>query len=1293
MLKSWDTSEKKISFALSFDKLSLVKCNIIKMTIMKNLKILSFLFLLFFTVHGWSQPFCDVRTFTIRDGLSANTISSINQTPNGLMWFSTWNGLCLYDGYQFTPLRNRLGMDDVLSTNRILGCKPSSNGNIWCITADYRVYQYNTHLCKFIDVSGIISKKIGHEVPIRNVYPLANGFVWLVSRDGTENYRINENRLSDNGEGIGILGMQNKSLKAPINKVVLGDDGREWICTRWGLECMSEKTKYHLKGVNDIFMAIVNHDTWLITSTGYLFVARKDKSLEQVLQLPHVSVSCLEKYGKDQLLVGTSQGIFLIQQGKILRQYSVQTPGQPSPMVSSLFVDSRKRVWAFTEADGVVMIDIKSGQRVWQNVQSESSALCTKSETPFIHEDSHGTLWLVPHGGTFSYYCESESKLKPYVLSANNQTSCVPYIKKYFVDRDNNLWFTSYRDVTLVNFRYRNIKFLPVLSNQEVRSLYVDSQHRMWVGMQNGEVAVFDQSRKLKGYLHPNGKLVSQPITFDQKIFAFHEDADHRIWIGTKGNGLYILSPNGHIEHYVHSDKDAYSLSHDGIYDIDTDSRGHTWIATYEGGLNLVESHDGHLRFIHHGNLLRQYPQSQYQKIRRITHTSDGIVLLSTTDGLISFSDRFKSPSEIHFYCNSHSKEDKQGLGAADVLQTLVTRKNGIFVVTLGGGVQKIVSRQLLSDHLRFTSLGQLNTDEGIIQSIAESNNGDIWMMRENSIVRCFNGSGDVLKYMPDFRGNDIEFSEAKPVHLSNTDIILVGARGGIVYFDPQRLKRNKYCPNIVFTSVLYQGDRLTEPVLNTKELDVPSDKRNFTVYFSAIEYTDRYLVKYAYKLEGIDNDWNYVGSSNCASFNHIPVGRHKLLVKSTNSAGVWVDNVAELNINVHPTFWETIWAKILYFILLGGIVYVIIYIYMLRAKNTLGREMSEMKTRFFTQIGHKLRTPLTLIGGPVNEVLKSESLSVSERNHLEMVKRNATQMLELVNRMLRYNKDSDLYISEDNIPITEQSVVKNTTTEETTHNIRLLVVEDNDDLRAFLVSILSADYDVMQAANGQQGLDVAERELPDFIITDVMMPVMDGLTMVRHIRKNNDICHIPIIVLSAKASLEDRIEGLKEGVDDYITKPFSAAYLKARVRNIISQRQMLQQTYVDQITPTDKQTYQLESPQIVDADKEMMNNLLDYMEKHLSDPNLKIEELADAVNLGRSVFYGKIKSIVGMTPVDFVRHIRMQRAQELVIKSNYPFSQIAYMVGFSDPKYFSKCFKKATGKTPSEYRNDGGDE
>jgi YesN/AraC family two-component response regulator len=208
----------------------------------------------------------------------------------------------------------------------------------------------------------------------------------------------------------------------------------------------------------------------------------------------------------------------------------------------------------------------------------------------------------------------------------------------------------------------------------------------------------------------------------------------------------------------------------------------------------------------------------------------------------------------------------------------------------------------------------------------------------------------------------------------------------------------------------------------------------------------------------------------------------------------------------------------------------------------------------------------------------------------------------------------------------------------------------------------------------------------------------MDGLTMVHTLKQDTATSHIPIIVLSAKASMEDRLQGLREGIDDYITKPFSATYLKQRVENIIAQRRMLQQSLLEKLAGEEpaatadeasaETVYHLDAPQIVDADKEMMNRLMAFLEEHIGNDKLRIEDLAEAVCLGRSVFYGKLKSIVGMSPVDFLRHIRMQRAEQLIANSNYQISQIAYMVGFTDPKYFSKTFKKETGLTPSEYRD-----
>ena len=503
--------------------------------------------------------------------------------------------------------------------------------------------------------------------------------------------------------------------------------------------------------------------------------------------------------------------------------------------------------------------------------------------------------------------------------------------------------------------------------------------------------------------------------------------------------------------------------------------------------------------------------------------------------------------------------------------------------------------------------------------------------------------------------------------------------------------------------------------MLTGDTLELEANQRNLTIHFAALDYQDNYMIRYAYQLEGIDNEWNYLGTEHSISFSSLPHGHHRLLVRSTNSYGSWADNAVALNLFVHPTFWETGWAKLLYALLMLLVLGVAFWIYRLYVRNSMERKLNDMKTQFFTDVSHKLRTPLTLIGGPVTQVLQAGGLTDLARQHLEMVERNANRMLELVNKMLTYSKEHHTYISDENIEgmSDELSVVSKDHTVTPSPSLstsnaptRLLIVEDNDDLRQFLVSILQSDYSVMQASNGREGLELAVTEQPDFILTDVMMPEMDGLTMVHRIKADQNISHIPIVILSAKASMDDRMEGLKAGVNDYITKPFSATYLKQRMQNIIQNQRLLQQNYLASIKPEERavreensestaqseeisegQTLRLKATNIVDTDKQLMEQLLDYIETNLSNPDLRIEDLASALCLGRTVFYNKVKTLVGMSPVELLRHIRIQHAEDMVAKSNEPFSQIAYAVGFSDPRYFGKCFKKQTGLTPSEYR------
>lgn len=1241
-----------------------------------------------------AQPYCDVRTFTIRDGLAANTISSLTQSPDGLMWFSTWNGLCYYDGYRFTSFRNSADMGRVLSTNRVATIKSSPTGNIWCVTSDHHIYMFDTKECHFADVSKMIFKQYGHNVPVRNIYPLANGHTWITSNDGSANYRITDSTVLS-GEGIEQYCVERGNLPGNVvKKAELDSRGREWVFDAEGVTL--QNTGYSCR-IPLEYMAAIGDRLLFASTTGRLYAFDEKEQSMTPMHMPEgvTAVNGTALMGDSTLLLATNRGIVAISGGRDgnAEVISVQTPAQPSAEATSLFVDSKRRIWAFTGSNGIVMLPGKGGQPRRMTAEAANLLQRTQSNKPLIHEDGHGTIWMVPTGGTFSYYDEESETLVPYTLEADKHFDIhLPDINKFMFDSDGNLWFTGTRDITMVNFRYHNFKFTPVQPGQDVRSLLTDSQGRTWAGTSNGQLAVFDSTHRLMGYADSNGRLHPTATGFSSRIYALHEDSKGRIWVGTKGNGIYVITGEGNVEHFTANATGGHSLNTNDIYDIVSDRHGRLWIAGYEGGLNLVDESSGGIRFINHGNGMVGYPIKDFGRIRRITQTDDGVMILSTTNGLVTFDGNFKSAADIRFYTTQPEEGDTTSLMTADVLQTLVMRSGRVLVVTLGGGIQQVTSAKLLQDGLKFCELPNIKPDEGMVQSIAEDNNGYLWIMRENNIDRYDTDNGELQQYGPGNIGG-MELSEAKPSHDSVSDIITVAARGGIVSFNTGELKQSDYKPNIVFTKVHYHNDNKTVHILNKDELDVTTDRRNLTIYFSAIEYSYKDLVRYAYKIEGIDDNWIYTGTMNSASFNRLPHGRHRLLVRSTNSDGVWTDNTTALNIYAHPVFWETGWAWLLWFVLACGIIYVSTYIYRLHAKSVLERDLNDMKTRFFTEIAHKLRTPLTLIGGPVAEALRDSGMGDSARRHLEMVQRNASRMLELVNKMLKYNPDYQTYISDNNAATQmESGVADGETTFGYDHHAqtdtKLLVVEDNEDLRAFLVSILGNDYTILQAENGQRGLEIAEKQMPDFIITDVMMPVMDGLTMIHNIKKNKDICHIPIIVLSAKASLNDRLQGLKEGIDDYITKPFSATYLKMRVHNIISQRQILQQTYAEQLVPDKKDEYKLSTPQIEDADSEMMKKLMEYLENNIGDPDLKINDIAEAMNMSRSVFYSKIKSIVGLPPVDFLRHIRISRAEELVAKSNMSFSEIAYSIGFSDPKYFGRCFKKETGMSPSEYRN-----
>lgn len=253
-----------------------------------------------------------------------------------------------------------------------------------------------------------------------------------------------------------------------------------------------------------------------------------------------------------------------------------------------------------------------------------------------------------------------------------------------------------------------------------------------------------------------------------------------------------------------------------------------------------------------------------------------------------------------------------------------------------------------------------------------------------------------------------------------------------------------------------------------------------------------------------------------------------------------------------------------------------------------------------------------------------------------------------------------------------------------------MLLVEDNRELRLFLRSIFAADYRVAEAEDGTQGLDKALQLLPDIIISDIMMPGKDGIDLTKELRAAMTTSHIPVILLTAKASTESRLRGLEYGADDYITKPFSATYLKARVRNLLDCRQKMQEAFRREFAShtagdTGEEPYKANmSPN----DRKFMNRLAELMEANMDNGDLVVDDLVRGLAVSRSVFFKKLKSLTGLAPVEFIREMRIDRAVRLIEQGGYSIAQVSYMVGINDPRYFSKCFKAKMQMTPTEYRD-----
>lgn len=1407
----------------------------------------------------FGQSLINMKHYSVQDGLSQKSVHNFIQDDNGYIWMSTWNGLERFDGYSFYNYKTYPESPIRISNHRFTKIKKSSLNNIWCLTYDKRCYLFNTRTYEYQDPF-LFNKSLTNSV--NKLYALGNGITWAVGMQN-ELYRIDENKFPAT-ESVELYSGRNE--RDTIYGITQDKDGDEWILTNKGALIVGQKSISNLMPFE--FMVEVPGGIYLATSKG--FFTRYDTQSQDVLpcvpEQPISEITGLKSLADNKIVILQNRSIILYDPAN--EKFTVHK--MPIEIDSDVFEDKKGNLWLLGANDGVILLDKKNETATLLNYPRYSEVPFYKPCT-FVHEDEYGCIWLKPAGGELCFYNPVNRCLEQastYEMGMRKPVSFQAF--SYIIDRHQNLWYTKGDGFGYLSFHRKKFEYR-FDSHKEARALMEDHQKRLWVGWkrnhkkQSSNVCLYDPSGQWIGNLSREGKIVpDSTVTFNIDVYCIYEDKEHNIWLGTKDNGLYLLRPERdnsyRITHHLSDKNNPYSISSNSIYSILQDSAGRIWIGTFGGGLNLIEHlpESAGLRFIHSGNVLNNYPIHVCEKVRCLYEADNGVILIGTTGGLLSCSSDFARPEAIRFYHNV-CEERYSSLSNNDVLNITQTHNGKLLVITLSGGINLLDDSSRLSEKLAFKHYNATNGQvPDLSLSAIEDSEGNLWIASENKLSKLDADMNLLEEY-----NDQIQMAETKPVLCSSGKLIF-GSEFGALCVTPKDLYKSDFVPPIVFShlDIYLNNTSRRQEVFNSTEIQsLKADERNFTITFAALDYVNSPAIKYAYRIQGLNDQWIELGNSHSASLVNIPAGDYLFQVKSTNGDGVWVDNVTSLPIHIEPTFFETIWAILLYIAIgiavLLIVIYIVIRITNLQRRVDFEQQLSNLKLRFFTDISHELRTPLTLIASPIDEVISNEKLSDAGLENMQVAKRNTDRMLRLINQILDFRKiqndkmkvmveqldviplimkiyenftsmahkrhiefqlhcnlnsfvmytDVDklekilfnllsnafkytsnekriilsvtgekdhlyLQVKDEGRGINAQKINQLFTRFETldeadpnlstgiglslvkellnllhgtikvdsklgegsTFSVRLpgnyetfsadsnvefilndsenselqrendgnlmededketriLIIEDNEELRHFICNVLSKDYVVFEAENGKQGLDKALAEMPDIVISDIMMPEMDGIEFLKRVKANSNICHIPVILLSAKSSLSDQIQGLEYGADEYITKPFSSTYLKAKVDSLLKQRQMLYDYYTSKIKreKITNLTDHIESatPQVTHFDDDFIRNILQSVEENIHNPDFKIDDLAEAMGMSRTVFYRKMKSLMGVSPVDFMKSMRIKRAVQLLEQDQYTVSEVGYMSGFATPQYFSKVFKETMNCTPKEYK------
>ena len=988
-----------------------------------------------------SQPEAYFVHYGAENGLPQHTVTDILQDKKGFMWFSTWDGLSKFDGYTFTTYHLPFSNMVESKSSRIDNLYEDRYHNIWILSYDNQAFRFDVETATFLGTSALAACK-GRTFSASQIVPVESGVVWLLSEKhgcisikdsllNAEVYHTANHNLTDNY----------------VHAIHEDKDRNSWILTQEGLTMLPADgggsvfyfhplSRGKFTGKAPFFCVMELDDViWFGSGKGMIWkYDLKGGTFTQLSTGIFSDIISILEISSEKVLILSNQGGFVIynmHDGSMELYNNRTSPGIKFNVIFNGYIDRSKNIWLETDQLGVSKFNPYTRQYIHFTPFIESSVSSVFPPNFFIFEDNNDRLWVHPRGGGFSIYDRINDRLTPFYNEPFSQHWLFSnMMHSAYSDRQGNLWMCTRSNGLEKVIFYDDSKFksIPLHANvnstvsNDVRPIFEDSQHNIWVATKDGILHIYDAEMKEKGILNNRGE-IGNGTPLEGIAYSITEDAARDIWIGTKGEGVYKLTrkDNGNsfdILHYKNRADDKYSLSDDNVYSIFEDKNGNIWIGTYGGGLNLILREGDDRKVLHYYNDLGNYPFVLGDRVRIIAGDRSGNICVGTTLGFMMFDANFSSPREIDFKIYSRNNTDEHSIGANDIIDICTTQSGETYIGTFGGGISKIKETDQNGFPITFETYDSSDgLPSNIILSIGEDKRGDLWIGSEGGLTKfnrekqTFENFSEIKRMMKRYN-----FSENSSCCLSGGRM-LFGYSHGILMFDPENVKNNTFNPYLalvqfrLFNRILpisAEGP-LYKSIDLIDRLQLKHNQNFLSIEFAALDYTDPENILYAYKLDGFDKEWIYSGNQRIANYTNLSRGKYLFRVKSTNSDGVWTNNERTLAIEVFPPFWATGWAYLIYALLTILVLYIIFRIlhafYRMRNKIVWEKQESEIKTRFFTNISHEIRTPLTMIVSPIENLIQSKSTPEAVQKQLILVSKNTNRLLNMVNQILDFQK------------------------------------------------------------------------------------------------------------------------------------------------------------------------------------------------------------------------------------------------------------------------------------------------